>query len=182
MTKFLTVLVLSGLLFLFAACRRSSIPSAEGGPASGGAAAPAAAVRTDFSYINTGDVRAKPQLTSGWHGIEEGSWRWTAKEAQAVLLTPRDLPVNFSMRLYFPEEHLERAGGPVTVAVLLGGKPFVQETYSRPGAHTILKAVPADMLSKPATQVAIRLDKAVGPTDSDRRELGMVVQGFGFQK
>jgi len=175
------ILVLSPLLLLAGACSRSSIPSAEGGPTAG-APGGAPAVKAEFSYINTGDVRAKPQLISGWHGIEDGAWRWAAREAQAVLATPRDLPVNFEMRLYFPDEHMQRVGGPVTVAVLLDGKPFVQETYPAPGPRTILKPVPAGSLSKPATSVTIRLDRAVGPSDADRRELGVVVQGFGFQK
>jgi len=173
--------VLSVLLLLAGACSRSSIPSAEGG-ATAGAPGGAPAVKAEFSFINTGDVRAKPQLISGWHSIEDGAWRWTAKEAQAVLATPRDLPVNFEMRLYFPDEHMQRAGGPVTVAILLDGKPLVQETYTVPGPHTILKTVPAAWLSKPTTSVTIRLNRAVGPSDSDRRELGIVVRGLGFQK
>lgn len=175
------ILALSPLLLLAGACSRSSIPSAEGGPAAGPPGG-APAVKAEFSYINTGDVRAKPQLISGWHSIEDGAWRWTAREAQAVLATPRDLPVNFEMRLYFPEEHIRRAGGPVTVAILLDGKPFIRETYSAPGAHTLLQPVPAGSLSKPVTGVTVRLDRAVGPSDADRRELGVVVQGFGFQK
>ncbi len=181
MTKFPMLLVLSGLLLAGGACKRSSLPSAQSGAPAGDTPS-TSAPKADFSFFYTGDVRAKPQLISGWHSIEDGSWRWTTKEARAVLLTPRDLPVNFSMRLYFPEEHLERAGGAVTVAVLLDGKPFAQETYSRPGAYTIVKPVAAGSLSKASTDVTIRLDRGVGPTDSDRRELGMVVQGFGFQK
>jgi hypothetical protein len=178
MKKHLALLPLLAVALLAGACSRSSIPSAEGGPTAGGAPAP----KAEFSYINTGDVRAKPQLLSGWHSIEDGAWRWTAREAQAVLLTPRESPVSFEMRLYFPDEHLTKVGGPITVAVLLDGKPFAQETYSSPGSHTLLKAVPAGVLTNPATKVDIRLDRAVPPTESDRRELGMVVQGFGFHK
>lgn len=180
--NFLTVSLVSLTLVLLtlAGCSRSTTPSNETGPSA--AAAPSPAPGTELSYINTGDVRTKPQLLSGWYAIEEGAWRWTAKEAQAVLATPQQSPVNFELRLFLPEAHVKQAGGPVIVSVLLDGNLFAEETYARGGGHTILKPVPAGSLPNPTTKVSFRLNRAVGPTAVDRRELGMVVQGFGFQK
>ncbi len=176
----------TGVLLLFvlalsaAGCGETSVPSA--GEASRAGSPASTAGKPQFSYINTGDVRAKPQLLSGWYPIEDGAWRWMGKEAQAVLLTPQESPVSFELRLFFPENHMKRAGGPVTVSVLLDGTLFAQETFSKPGNQAIHKPVPAGTLAMPATQVTLRLDRTVPPADVDKRELGAVIQGFGFLK
>lgn len=183
------LLVLSLLLLLGGACGRSDIPSASDVPNAGTPVAPPpaesaapAAAKPQLSYLNTGDVRSKPQLISGWYSIEDAAWRWMSREARAVLLTPRESPVNFELRLFFPSEHMKRAGGPVTVSVLFDGNLFAQQKYTTPGGYTLAKPVPAGTLSSPATQVTIRLDRSVPAAGGDQRELGAVVQGLGFTK
>ncbi len=173
------------LLLALASCGRSSVPSAEGGPAAPSAdlaASAGAAPKPELSYLNTGEARSKPQLLSGWHAIEEGSWRWMAREGQAVLLAPQQWPVNFELKLFFPSDHMKRAGGPVTVSVLLSGTLFAQETYSRPGVYTLTQPVPPGAVSTAAPKLTIRLNRALPPSDADKRELGAVVQAFGFVK
>ncbi|HUI56950.1 MAG TPA: hypothetical protein VLY04_18370 [Bryobacteraceae bacterium] len=133
-----------------------------------------------LSFLNLGDLRSRPQLRSGWYGIEDGAWRWMAKEAEAVLRVPAGPPPMFEMQLFFPPDFMQRAGGPVTVSVLLDGRPFAQETYPQPGGYHLLKPIRPNLLAAPATLVTIRLNRAIPPGDADRRELGAVVQGLGF--
>ena len=135
-----------------------------------------------LAYLHAGDLRARPQLLGGWYAIEDGGWRWMGKEAHAVLQTPEESLIDFDLRLFFPENHMERADGPVTVSLLLQDSLFAQQTYSRPGPYTIRKPVPAGSLPQRATRVALRLNRVVPPTDGDQRELGAVIMGFGFVK
>ena len=174
------VLLLFFLVLGAGGCDRTPAPRV--GDVPGASPAASSAARPQFSYINTGDVRAKPQLLSGWYPIEDGAWRWMGKEAQAVLLTPQESPFSFELRLFFPENHMKRVGGPVTVSVLLDGTLFAQETFSRPGNQAIHKSVPAGTLGGPSTKLTIRVDRTIPPTDTDKRELGAVIQGFGFLK
>ncbi len=127
-----------------------------------------------------GDIRCKPQLLSGWYPIEDGAWRWMAGQAEAVLRTPAGVPLRFNMQLYFPPNHMQRAGGPVTVSIKINGKPLTEETYSQPGEHRFSQAVLPDLPTFPASKVSIRLNRTMPPSDSDQRELGAVVLGLGF--
>ncbi len=135
-----------------------------------------------LSYLHLGDLRARHQLLGRWYPIEDGSWRWMSKEAQAVLRTPEESPVSFELRLYFPENHMKRVGGSVAVSVLLENELLVEKTYRAAGAYTIRQPVPAGSLPHPVTRITIRLDRAVPPTGEEQRELGAVVLGFGFAR
>lgn len=133
-----------------------------------------------FAYINTGDLRARPQLLSGWWPIEDGAWRWMAQHAEAQLAVPSNAEPGFELHLFFPPDQLRKAGGPVTATVLFDGVPFAEESYTIPGQYTLAKPVPSGLLHGPSVKVAIRLSRAAPPTATDQRELGAVVSGFGF--
>ena len=132
-----------------------------------------------LSYLELGDLRSRPQLLSGWYSIEDGAWRWMAKEAEAVLLAPSG-PLTFEMLLFFPPDYMRRAGGPATVSVSLDDKPMYEKTYSQPGGHRVSSAIPQDLLASPATKVSIRVNRALPVTGSDQRQLAAVVERLGF--
>jgi hypothetical protein len=90
------------------------------------------------------------------------------------------VPLAFEMQLFFPPDYTQRAGGPVSVSVLIDGKPFAQETYSQPGGYRLAKPVPDHFLSLPASRIEIALSRSIPATGTDRRELGAVVQELGF--
>ena len=135
-----------------------------------------------LSYLHLGDLRARHQLLGRWYPIEDGSWRWMGKQARAVLRTPQESPVDFELRLFFPKNHPQRAGGPVTVSVLLENELLVEKTYRAAGVYTIRQPVPPGSLPHPVTRITIRLDRAVPATGEEQRELGAVVLGFGFAR
>ncbi len=183
-------LLLSGALLAAAGCRPSGIPSAgdaarvPGGPSKEDAAAqptPTESVKPEFPYVHTADLRARPQLLSGWHAIEDGGWRWMGREAQAVLPPPKQTPAMFEARLFFPDGHMQKVGGPVTVAVLIGGAPFTRETYPRPGAYTISRPLTATPATGQPLKVTFQVDRFLPPTGADRRELGAVINSFGLK-
>ncbi|MGA3259862.1 MAG: hypothetical protein ABSE35_13345 [Bryobacteraceae bacterium] len=137
-----------------------------------------------LSYLNLGDIRSRAQLVSGWYAIEDGSWRWMAPEAEAILRPLPDQAVQFELQLFFPPDFMRRAGSPVTVSVMLNGKPFTKAIYFEPGGHRLAKLVPrellGELLTSPTTHVSIRVNPSIPPTATDQRALGAVVQGLGF--
>jgi hypothetical protein len=132
------------------------------------------------SYLRLGDIRSRPQLISGWYSIEDGGWRWMSRQAEAVLGAPGGNPLAFEMHLYFPPDYQRRAGGPVTVSVLIDGRPFAEETYENPGGYRLVRAVPDGLLHAAVSRIGINLSRSLPATGADRRELGAVVQGLGF--
>jgi hypothetical protein len=137
-----------------------------------------------LSYLQLGDIRSRAQLVSGWYAIEDGAWRWMAPEAEATLRPLPDQAVQFELQLFFPPDFMRRAGSPVTVSVILNGKPFTSAMYFEPGGHTLAKRVPPELLGElftwPTTRVSIRVNPYVPPNATDQRALGAVVQGLGF--
>jgi hypothetical protein len=137
-----------------------------------------------LSYLQLGDIRSRAQLVSGWYAIEDGAWRWMAPEAEATLRPLPDQAVQFELQLFFPPDFMRRAGSPVTVSVILNGKPFTSAMYFEPGGHTLAKRVPPELLGElftwPTTHVSIRVNPYIPPNATDQRALGAVVQGLGF--
>jgi hypothetical protein len=131
------------------------------------------------SYLAMRDVRNRPQLLSGWYSIEDGSWRWMAKSAEVILATPKRVS-SLDIQLYFPANHMQRAGGAVTMTVLINDKVFAQNTYQQPGGYKFTKAVASDVLTYPNVRIAIQMDRAAPPNGTDLRQLGAVIQGMGF--
>jgi hypothetical protein len=132
------------------------------------------------SYLNLADIRTKSQLIDGWYSLEDGAWRWMSGRAEAVLAAPQKCPVRFEMQVYFPPDHMRRAGGPVTVSVLINCRSLGQQTYSEPGGYRLEFAVPAQTIGDRTAQVSIRCSRAVAPSKTDLRELGAVVSALGF--
>ena len=128
-------------------------------------------------FLQVGDLRCRPQLLSGWYGIEDGAWRWMAPQASVSLPAP-GAATTFEMSLYFPPEHMKRAGGPVTVAVTLNGQSLGEQTYSDPGGYEFTKPLPPGLGD---STVSIRLNRWIPASGSDHRELGAVVQSLGFK-
>jgi hypothetical protein len=143
-------------------------------------APPVAAAPEFLSYLHLGDIRSRAQLVSGWYAIEDGAWRWMAPEAEAMLQPLPDQALRFELQLFFPPDFMRRAGSPVTVSVMLNGKPFTSALYFEPGGHTVAKRVPPGLLTSPTTYVSIRVNPHIPPTATDQRALGAVVQGLGF--
>jgi hypothetical protein len=127
-----------------------------------------------------GDIRCRPQLISGWYSIEAGAWRWMSKDAEAILRVPSGAAAHLRMKLYFPPDHITRAGGPITVTAFVNGQALEPETYDEPGGHELNRTLPPQVLASPTVTVRIHLDRAVPPTGKEQRELGAVVQEIGL--
>jgi hypothetical protein len=128
------------------------------------------------SSLRTGDARRANQL-DGFHQIEEAGWRWTKREFAVTLALP-ELPAGGSARLtldlYVPDTIIGKLG-PITISAQLNHHPLKPETYAKPGSYTVTRDVPGTWLSPGSNRIEFSLDKALEPTATETRELGVVV-------
>jgi hypothetical protein len=170
MPRILLPLLLAALL---TACSRKSseVPAAPPPeqPASAG------------SVLEMADPQAVPQLVKGFHGVEQGRWRWTEKQFSVTLRPPAPgKPATLQLKLALPDVLIKRLQS-VTLSATVNGVALPSETYTEAGAHAYTQSVPANALTGESVRVDFSLDKALAPSDSDRRELGVVVSSVGLE-
>ena len=133
------------------------------------------------SVIQVADPQVASQLLKGFHGVEQGSWRWTEKEFSVSLKPPAPgKPATLQLKLSLPEVLLKRLQS-VTLKAVVNGVALPSETYTQPGAHVYAQSVPANALTGESVRVDFTLDKALGPDESDRRQLGVVVSSVALE-
>ncbi|MBV8846003.1 MAG: methyltransferase domain-containing protein [Bryobacterales bacterium] len=137
-----------------------------------------------------GDVRAyifaesrlAPPPTSfhierGWHELEYDSWRWTDRRFSAVLdLSSPLAPATLHFRFNVPKQVLEQRPA-LTLWAAVNGVRLQQSTFSTPGEHEYVAAIPA--LPAGEVKVEFELDGTIRPGDGDQRELGVLVEFSG---
>lgn len=118
-----------------------------------------------------GDAR----LVEGWHELEHGVWRWTERRF-AIALSLRDPlgQARLRFRFHLPEK-LFGLRNEFTLRASCGESALAPATYSKPGEH-VYQAALGD-LPRGLVRVGFELDHAIGPNETDRRELGLLV-GF----
>jgi hypothetical protein len=161
-------------LFELAACKHKGQPSISRAdvtiPASGSAAAPA------VSVLKMSDASAERQLLKGFYGLESGSWRWTASKF-AVMLVPPEGSAQKGATLEFTfslPEVVVKTVGPVSLSAKMNGVALPSQTYSKPGDCTYTTAIPADALRTGQGLLEFSTDKAMPPSNGDKRELALV--------
>ncbi len=129
------------------------------------------------STIHMGNPRAERQLVSGFYGIENAAWRWTARTFAVALRPPAGAKAHggvLQMRLTVPPPVTEKLG-PVTLSASVAGTPLAPETWSAPGDYTYRRDLSAALLQSDSVRIDFQLDKAIAPTAVDQRELGIII-------
>jgi hypothetical protein len=166
-----TVFILAAAVGL-AGCSRSE-PEA---PAP--AAEPASSLA---SVIQVANPQSASQLVKGFHAVEQNAWRWTEKHFSVALKPPAPgKPATLQLKFSLPEVLLKKLQS-ITLTATVGGVALPSESYTQPGAHVYAQSVPANALAGESVQVDFTLDKALGPDENDRRELGVVVSAVGLE-
>jgi len=135
------------------------------------------------SVVATADPHIAKQLISGFYGVEQNSWRWTAGRFSVLLRPPRTAAANgavLQLKLAIPEVALSRLKG-VSLSAYVNGTALAPETYTRAGQYIYSRDVPGKLLAGDVARVDFSLDKTIAPTAADQRELGVVVSLVGFQ-
>lgn len=135
------------------------------------------------TMLHVADPRADQQLLAGFHGIEQNSWRWTEQSFSVALRPPRDAAKNgavLQLKFSFPEVVSQKLGA-VALEATVAGVALGKESYTVPGELTYSRDVPAKLLSGESVRVDFALDKSLPPTDTDQRNLGIIVSSVGFE-
>jgi hypothetical protein len=114
------------------------------------------------------------RLLSGWHALEDWSWRWTERRCSAAVSLPAGSgQAALTLRFVLPDVVLERLG-PVTLSATLAGRPLAPETYSHSGEHVYRREVALAGLPPDAVVVEFELDKCLPADSTDSRERGLI--------
>src|SRR5581483_6878826 len=135
------------------------------------------------NIVHTADPRTSTQLLSGFYGIEDKAWRWTAQRFSVLLRPPRSgaaKGATLQLRLTIPPVSMKQLKT-VTLSAVVAGTQLSPETYTQAGPFTYTRDVPASALGGSSVKVDFALDKAVPPGPSDQRQLGIIVSTVGFE-
>lgn len=140
--------------------------------------------RSTMSVLNMGDPKAQPQLVKGLHGVEDGAWRWTAKEFTVALRPPLGAAqkgANLVVKLSVPPAVVKMLKTVSLSATVAGSSALLPETYTAAGEYFYVRALPASLLGGDSLRVDFHLDKAIAPSSADARELGIIVVSIGLE-
>ncbi len=135
------------------------------------------------SMVATADPQAKAQLVSGFYGVEQNSWRWTAGRFSVLLRPPRSAAAAgavLQLKFTIPDVAIAKMKS-VSLSAYLNGTALPPETYSQAGQFVYSRDVPANLLTGDVARVDFSLDKTIPASPADHRELGVVVSMIGFQ-
>jgi hypothetical protein len=167
------VIVIAGLAFTPLACRRHrrvTVQTEEEGP-------------TLATIVHVADPRAAAQLLSGFYGVEQNAWRWTAGKFSVVLRPPRTAAAKgatLQLKFTVPEVVIVKLKA-MSLSASVNGTPLSPESYTQPGEFTYTRDVPANLLVGESAKVDFTLDKTMPPSASDQRELGVVATTVGLE-
>ena len=135
------------------------------------------------TMLHVADPRADQQLVSGFHAIEQNSWRWTEERFSVILRPPPDAAQSGAMltlKFSIPDVVSQKLGA-MALEASVGGTPLGKESYTMPGEFTYSREVPANLLAGESVRVDFALDKSLPPGESDQRNLGIIVTAVGFE-
>jgi hypothetical protein len=174
MTRFVPAAVLAASLCLAAGCKRQDavkLQQTEEEPA------------RLASIVHVADPRVSAQLLSGFHEIEQNSWRWTAGKFAVLLRTPRyaaERGAVLQLKFSVPDAIIDRLKT-ISLNAAVNESELSPETYTQAGEFTYSRDVPAKLLSGDSVKVEFFLDKSLPPGAGDLRELGVVVTSAGLE-
>lgn len=135
------------------------------------------------SVVHVADAATAAQLLTGFYGLEQGSWRWTAGSF-SVLLRPPALAsqrgARLLVKLAIPEPVIQKLQN-ITLKATVNNVALAPETYPRPGEYAYSREVPASALAGASAIVDFTLDKTFAPGGGDQRELGIIVTTVGLE-
>ena len=155
-------------------CQRQSQEPASAAPAESQAFA---------STVHTGDAKSAGQLVSGFYGIEQNAWRWTAQQFAIQLHPPAGSAqsgASLVVTLTVPDAIIQNLHS-VVLTPAIGGVALPSATYSKPGNYSYQQDVAANLLTADPVRVDFHLDHSLPAGGGDKRQLGIVVLSVGLE-
>jgi hypothetical protein len=135
-----------------------------------------------LSVVSMDDPRADSQLLQGVHMLEEGKWRWTARQFSVILRPPAGSAqdgARMELMLNIPDVVVKELGA-VTLSATAGSSTLAPEKYATTGAYVYTRDVPGSALGGDNVTIDFTLDKAIPAGQIERRELGLIVTSVGL--
>ncbi len=126
--------------------------------------------------VHAADPKGAPQLKEGFHTVEQDAWRWTERRFVVLLGPPEGAATGgatLTLRFAVPEPVIAQLG-PVTLEANVGGAALPAQSYTRPGEYIYSHKVPPPALAGDSVAVEFTIDKALGPSAADQRELAVI--------
>jgi len=114
---------------------------------------------------------SRVRLLSGWHDLEEGTYRWTGPDFAVILQEPVHRGARLYLRFTLVPGSVDK---PVTVAATVDGFHLRASTYSEAGEHVYADHIPQNCWGKSELQIRFVVDRVL-TVESDARELGLLV-------
>lgn len=128
------------------------------------------------------DPRADSQLLQGFHMLEEGKWRWTARQFSVILRPPPGSAqdgARLELALNIPDVVVKQLGA-VTLSAMAGSISLAPEKYTATGNYVYTRDVPGGVLAGDNLTIDYALDKAIPAGKIEKRELGLIVTSVGL--
>ena len=131
--------------------------------------------------LRTSNMAASDQLVKGFYSIEEGGWRWAAKDFVIALAIPGNNPKPvLSLDVAVPQALLDRIGGTTTLHARVDSTELKPQTFTASSNFTYERALPPSTKGGVA-EIHFSMDKALPPAGGDPRELGLIVLGAAIK-
>jgi len=134
------------------------------------------------SSIYAGDPNVASHFASGFYGVEENAWRWTGKNFAVDLSPPLHSDqkgAQLVMKLAVPDAVIQKLAS-VQLSTSIQDYKLDPQIYTKSGQYTYTRDVPADKLQTDVVRIEFALDHALPPTESDQRQLGIIVSEVGL--
>ena len=142
------------------------------------------AIRLDepATMLNVSDPRAEKQFVKGFFN-DAGPGRWTGRTFSALLKPPPTAARKGAilvLRFGIPGPSIDRLRT-IAVSASVNGLALATEEYAKAGEFLYIREVPAASFRSGNASVDFSLDKALQPSATEHRELGVVVNTVGFE-
>jgi hypothetical protein len=133
------------------------------------------------SLVWMNDAAASTQLNSGFYGLENNSWRWTAGKFSVTLRTPPGAAASggvVALSYSVPEVAIKTAKN-IAITASVNGTKLNSATLDTTGPGVFAAEVPATLLTADSIKVDYELDKTFQP-EADKRQLGIIAMSVGL--
>jgi hypothetical protein len=135
-----------------------------------------------LSVVNVADPHAAMQLTRGFYGLENNSWRWTMKNFTVTLRPPAgsaQTGARLQLKFTVPEVMYNRVGD-MTLDAHVNGIDLGAEKLTKAGEALYDREVPASVFGSDLVTFDFVVDKGLPPGERDTRELALIVSAVGL--
>lgn len=135
------------------------------------------------SIVRANDPSVEEQLLSGFGAVEDNSWRWVGPHFAVALGVPSGVSARGAfvvLDFTLPDVSVKTLKS-ITISGLFGDLPLSPETYDTPGAHMYQREIPPTALKTDDVEVQFNVDKFIGPTQADSRQLSLIITSIQLQ-